>query len=313
MQQELRFATFNVCNLAPPGQRVYENLEPSTADEYSAKIAWTAAQIDALDADVIGFQEIFSQAALLEALSRTERYRDAFHVGFDPDPALEKLTPSVALVSRLPLVGPGVQYTRFPAGISLPLGHRDPDRFARPVVHAVVQATPAVAIDVMVVHLKSRRPDFRSDDTGEDEQAYAMATLRSLVRRGTEAVALRVMLSQMVKEHHRPRVVLGDFNDVADSVTTSIVLGAGAPLGDRMHDAFNIQAAARNGAAADFSLVHEGRYSTIDHILVSDEFSPASGRAIGEVAEVRYLNEHLIRGVPQSSDHGQVLARLRLR
>jgi endonuclease/exonuclease/phosphatase family metal-dependent hydrolase len=312
MQQELRFATFNVCNLAPPGQRVYDNLEPSTADEYSAKIAWTAAQIDELDADVIGFQEIFSQAALLEALSRTERYRDAFHVGFDPDPALEKLTPSVALVSRLPLLGSGVQYARFPAGISLPIGHRDPDRFARPVVHAVIQAAPTVAIDVMVVHLKSRRPEFRSDDTGEDEQAYAMATLRSLIRRGTEAVALRVMLSQLAREHRRARVVLGDFNDVADAVTTSIVMGSGAPLGDRLHDAFQIQVADRRGASADFSLVHEGRNSTIDHILVSEEFNPASVNAIGEVAAVRYFNEHLIQGVPQSSDHGQVLARLRL-
>lgn len=312
MQQELRFATFNVCNLAPPGQRVYDNLAPSTEEEYAAKIAWTAAQVDALDADVIGFQEIFSQAALKEVLARTERFRDAFHVGFDPDPALEKLTPSVALVSRLPLVGNGIQYARFPDGITLPLGHRDPDRFARPVVHAVIQATPSVAIDVIVVHLKSRRPEFRSDDTGEDEQAYAMATLRSLVRRGTEAVALRVLLSQMVKEYRRPRVVLGDFNDVVDSVTTSIVLGGGAPLGDRMHDAFMIHNGDRRGTSADFSLLHEGRHSTIDHILVSDEFHPASGKAIGEVCAVRYFNEHLTQGVPQASDHGQVLAQLRL-
>lgn len=50
MQQEIRFATFNVCNLAPPGARLYENLEPSTPEEYEAKIAWTARQIDMLGA-----------------------------------------------------------------------------------------------------------------------------------------------------------------------------------------------------------------------------------------------------------------------
>ena len=77
MQQEIRFATFNVCNLAPPGARLYDNLDPSTPEEYEAKIAWTARQIDLLDADVIGFQEVFSQAALAEALSRTRRYREA--------------------------------------------------------------------------------------------------------------------------------------------------------------------------------------------------------------------------------------------
>jgi predicted extracellular nuclease len=62
MQQEIRFATFNVFNLAPPGVKLYDNLLPSTPEEYEAKIDWTARQIDLLDADVIGFQEIFSQA-----------------------------------------------------------------------------------------------------------------------------------------------------------------------------------------------------------------------------------------------------------
>ena len=108
MQQEIRFATFNVYNLAPPGQQLYDNLLPATPEQYEAKLNWTARQIDLLDADVIGFQEIFSQAVLREALSRTEKYRDAVHVGFDPDPAAERLTPSVALVSRLPLAAPGV-------------------------------------------------------------------------------------------------------------------------------------------------------------------------------------------------------------
>ena len=86
MQQEIRFATFNVCNLAPPGVKLYDNLLPTTLEEYEAKLDWTAHQIDLLDADVIGFQEIFSQATLKEVLARTTHYREAFHLGFDPDP-----------------------------------------------------------------------------------------------------------------------------------------------------------------------------------------------------------------------------------
>ena len=97
MQEELRFATFNAFNLAPPGARLYDNLAPFTAEEYEAKLDWTAHQLDLINADVIGFQEIFSQSALKEALARSVRYRDAHHVGFDPDPAAERLTPSVAL------------------------------------------------------------------------------------------------------------------------------------------------------------------------------------------------------------------------
>jgi endonuclease/exonuclease/phosphatase family metal-dependent hydrolase len=311
MQQEIRFATFNVCNLAPPGVKLYDNLLPTTLDEYEAKLDWTAHQIDLLDADVIGFQEIFSQATLKEVLARTRLYREAFHLGFDPDPAAMRLTPSVALVSRLPLSGPAQAMVEFPRGIELPPGSRDAARFTRAPLHAVITVSPDVTVDVVVVHLKSRRPDYRTGDTGEDPALYALACLRSLIRRGTEAAALRVLMTEMGRANRRPRVLLGDFNDVADSVTTSIVLGAGTPLGDRLYDANQIQRA-DHARHLGFSSVHEGHYSTIDHILVSEEFNGALPHAIGEVVDVIYLNDHLDLALPEASDHGQVLARIRL-
>ena len=312
MQQEIRFATFNVCNLAPPGVKLYDNLLPTTLDEYEAKLDWTAHQVDLLDADVIGFQEIFSQATLKAVLARTTRYREAFHLGFDPDPAAMRLTPSVALVSRLPLAGPARQMIEFPHGIELPIGSRDAARFTRAPLHATVTVSPDVTVDVVVVHLKSRRPDYRTGDTGEDPALYALACLRSLIRRGTEAAALRVLLTEMGRANRRPRVVLGDFNDVADSVTTSIVLGAGTPLGDRLYDASQVQRRVDHARHLGFSSVHEGHYSTIDHILVSEEFNGALPNAVGEVVDVIYLNDHLNLALPAASDHGQVLARVRL-
>jgi endonuclease/exonuclease/phosphatase family metal-dependent hydrolase len=311
MQQEIRFATFNVCNLAPPGVKLYDNLLPTTLEEYEAKLDWTARQIDLLDADVIGFQEIFSQATLKEVLARTTHYREAFHLGFDPDPGAMRLTPSVALVSRLPLSGPAQAMVEFPRGIELPPGSRDAARFTRAPLHAVVTVSPDVIVDVVVVHLKSRRPDYRTGDTGEDPALYALACLRSLIRRGTEAAALRVLMTEMGRANRRPRVLLGDFNDVADSVTTSIVLGAGTPLGDRLYDANQVQRA-DHARHLGFSSVHEGHYSTIDHILVSEEFNGALPNAIGEVVDVIYLNDHLDLALPEASDHGQVLARIRL-
>jgi predicted extracellular nuclease len=311
MQQEIRFATFNVCNLAPPGVKLYDNLLPTTLEEYEAKLDWTAHQIDLLDADVIGFQEIFSQATLKEVLARTTHYREAFHLGFDPDPGAMRLTPSVALVSRLPLSGPAQPMVEFPHGIELPPGSRDAARFTRAPLHAVVSVSPDVMVDVVVVHLKSRRPDYRTGDTGEDPALYALACLRSLIRRGTEAAALRVLMTEMGRANRRPRVLLGDFNDVADSVTTSIVLGAGTPLGDRLYDANQVQRA-DHARHLGFSSVHEGHYSTIDHILVSEEFNGALPNAIGEVVDVIYLNDHLDLALPEASDHGQVLARIRL-
>jgi len=312
MQQEIRFATFNLLNLGPVGAKLYDNLEPYTEAALEAKINWTARQIDLLDADVIGFQEIFSQDVLKRVLARTSKYRDAIHVGFDADPDSERPTPTVALVSRLPLAAAGVCYPMFPAGVAMPAGSRDADRFARPVLHAQVMLNPDVTVDVLVVHLKSKRPDYRTGDTSEDSLLYALACLRSLVRRGTEAVALRVLLSNLYRETGRPRVVLGDFNDVADAVTTGIVIGAGAPLGERLFDAYQLQRRPDFLSHVGFSSMHDGQYTTIDHILVSEEFNADLPNAIGEVVDVIYLNDHLVLGLPEASDHGQVLARLRL-
>lgn len=320
MQQEIRFATFNVCNLGPAGAKLYDNLEPLTAAQYDAKVEWIARQIDLLGADVIGFQEIFSQAALRDALSRTRHYRDAFHAGFDADlnaPGA-RLTPNVALVSRLPLLN-AQSHANFPDGVHLETGMPDAnaDRYARAPLHAEILLPNGASVDVLVIHLKSRRPDYRNGDNGSDPLLYAMANLRSLVRRGTEAVALRVLLSQLGRAG-RARIVLGDFNDVADAVTTGIVLGAGASLeagqqlDDRMFDCNQIQLRQDYLRHVGYTNVHDGHYMTIDHILVSEQFHPQARQALGAVLDVTYLNDHLMQGLPQASDHGQVLARIQL-
>ena len=323
MQQEIRFATFNVCNLAPAGAKLYDNLDPLSPAQYEAKAEWTARQIDLLDADVIGFQEIFSQAALRDVLSRTRRYRDAVQAGYDAADAAGRMLPTVALVSRLPLAGPGVAFANFPAGVLLPAdGHADDEnasRFARAPLHAQVILPGGQLTDVVVLHLKSRRPDYRHGD-GTDALAYALANLRSLQRRGAEAVAVRVLVSEL-GHSGRPRIVLGDFNDIANAVTTAIVMGAGAPcapLGDapdmreRLYDANAIQRRQDGARHAGYTNIHDSAYMTIDHILVSEHFHPASPRAIGAVQDVVYLNDHLLLGLPQASDHGQVLARIQL-
>ncbi|MEG1117530.1 MAG: endonuclease/exonuclease/phosphatase family protein, partial [Janthinobacterium sp.] len=147
--------------------------------------------------------------------------------------------------------------------------------------------------------------------------AYALANLRSLQRRGAEAVALRVLASEL-GHSGRPRIVLGDFNDIANAVTTAIVMGAGAPcvagmeMRARLYDANAIQLRQDALRHVGYTNIHDSAYMTIDHILVSEHFHPASPRAIGVLQEVTYLNDHLLLGLPHASDHGQVLARIKL-
>lgn len=318
MQQEIRFATFNVCNLAPPGAKLYDNLEPFTPEQYQAKLDWTARQLDELDADVIGLQEVFSVDSLREVIARTRRYRDASICGIDcaPDPVTgaPHWAPQVALVSRLPLAAPATTYPLFPPGVALPEGSRDADRFARAPLHAPVQLPDGRILDVLVIHLKSKRPDYRNGETGEDALQLAHAHLRSLVRRATEAVGLRALLSSLMRERGHPCLVMGDFNDTLDAVTTAIVQGDGPgdQLAGRLFDSQQLQLRQDQLRHSAYTIVHEGRGMIIDHVLLSEAFHPASPQAIGAVLDVCYLNDHLLRQLPQASDHGQVLVRLRL-
>ena len=343
MQQEVRFATFNVLNLALPGVPFYADQDPYTQAQYDAKVAWIAQQIDLLDADVIGFQEIFSQAALRDVLARTSKYRDAHHVGFDPhvDGDLEAsvqagtLTPSVALVSRLPLTGPTSNHTRLPHGLAVTLpGTESPvTTFTRPILHVQITvgggepalpgrpAPKAQIIDVFVCHLKSKRPDYRGSLASIDNDSYqvGMAMLRSMIRRGAEALGLRYLVSDQLRRQRLPLVVLGDFNDVTSAMTTQLVTGAMSERRslregptDRLFDCYRIQSRSRPVRDVGFTHNHDGSLETIDHVLVSDAFERGAPGAIGEVLEVIHMNDHLALKPPEASDHGLVLARIML-
>lgn len=321
MQQEIRFATFNVCNLAPPGMTFYDNVPPYTPEEYEDKLNWLARKIDEIDADVIGFQEIFSQSCLRTVLARTRNYREALHAGFDPDPAIEPLTPSVALVSRLPFAAPPATFDGLPPALLSSLAKLDSPltRFTRPPLHVQVQVTPQLSVNVLVVHLKSKRPDYLDGEEATDPALFDLASLRSLYRRGTEALGLRHVVDSLMPEScHAPLVVMGDFNDIAEAVTTQLVTGAGRPQAEgdsfsrRLFDSYRIQARRDFSRDVGYSHMHEGVFNTIDHILVSKEFHPDWPGAPGTVMEVMYLNDHVQLNSPQASDHGAVLMRLAL-
>ena len=315
MQQEIRFATFNVLNLALPGLRFYDGIEPYTPEQYDAKVSWLARKFDQLDADVIALQEVFSQQAVTDVLARTTRYREAAHVGFEPEPG--KLTPSVALISRLPLAGPTAKHLDFPRALSVPLPELGVcmTRFTRPILQVPVWLTPELVLNVFVVHLKSKRPDYRNGDSETDQGSIGAAVLRSMIRRGAEALGLRYLLSDFTGGRRLPLMVMGDFNDVADAVPTQLVLGGGRTLNgcdERLFECYRLQSRRDPLRDVGYTHVHDGNFETIDHVLVSEEFNPASPHALGDVLEVAYLNDHVILRSPDASDHGAVLVRIRL-
>lgn len=65
-------ASFNVKNLIGPDREYYE-FQVYTPEEYAWKKAWLADQIMTMDADVVGFQEIFEEDALRDVVNEADK------------------------------------------------------------------------------------------------------------------------------------------------------------------------------------------------------------------------------------------------
>jgi endonuclease/exonuclease/phosphatase family metal-dependent hydrolase len=324
-------ATFNLLNLALPGTRYYENQDPYTDQEYQQKIQWIGAQLNALRADVVVFQEVFQLQALKDAVGESSWMKQAAIAAPHADvPVAGALLPRLGIASRLP-VRELNSFVELDAAdhIPLPGGHAH-TRFSRPVLEAVLDVH-GQAVRVLTVHLKSKRPEWLDSDDQDNPHVLARAQVRSLLMRAGDALGVRQKIVERLWRTRDPLVILGDFNDLIQAQTTQLVSATTykrreADQRDAMlFDAFDLQrardipyvGAQRRDTA--FTHAHEGVPETIDHILVSEEFAEFSKNCRGFVERVDYFNDHLAmrrRGELEAriySDHAQVSATLYLR
>jgi len=179
---------------------------------------------------------------------------------------------------------------------------------------------------VLVAHLKSKRPKFLEDANGvtiedtTDPAVQALASLRSLVMRASEALALRLKVVELLHRTQLPLVLMGDLNDSPHSVTTQLIAATSQVAYDKgaydhaLFSAWDVQGEAAMRRDVAYSHIHQGYPEVLDQVLVSEQFVAASRGAIGDVRRVEVFNDHLFEGRDRSrSDHGFVRALLRLR
>ena len=319
----LTVANCNLLNLALPGHAFYPNQEAYGADEYERKIAWLGAQIARLNADVTAFQEVWDEPALKAAVARSGlRCAHVLAPGAETG-ALG--TPRVGLATRL-----DVQEVVSIADFTPPQRIQVPEigahiRFERPVLKASLRMKHGQLLNVLVVHLKSKRPKYLQDAAGnaledrDDPAITARATLRSLVMRGAEAAALRGIVLDLVQRSHDPLILMGDMNDGPHSVTCQMIAATQAVAYDRqardtaLFHAYDVQTEPGLRRDMAYSHVHQGWPDILDQIWVSEEFLASSRFAVGDVRRVEYFNDHLHESRERfRSDHGFVRALLRL-
>lgn len=301
----LRIATLNCLNLAMPGRAVYAGVPAYTADEYIAKTQWLATMVDRLAADLLLFQEVFHAEALSDVLRQSALGARGWAM---TAPLAEQGNdkPRLALAWRQPLAPTVGTIADFPPGCAVEVPELGTHaRFSRPLLRAALPLPPstgAAQLTVYNVHLKSRRPDFAPGEREDDPAAEARAQVRSLIKRGAEAAALRRLVLESLRGAATPVVVAGDFNDTLGAVSTQVVADTSWRRGDRpagdamLFDARAVERRLVPGGTGDrgrHTILHGGEPETIDHVLVSGEFVPGSRRALGRVRAVEVFNDHL--------------------
>lgn len=319
----LRIATLNCLNLALPGRRFYDGVDPYTPDEYIAKTQWLAAMFDRLAADVVLLQEVFHEQALSDVVRQSSGGARTWSLAA-PLAGQDNLEPRLALVWRNALRPWLRTVADFPPGCAVDVPETGRHAaFSRPLLRADLPLPDiggGAALTVLNVHLKSRRPDFALGEDAADPVAASRARLRSLIRRGAEAAALRVVVEQAAATR-APLVVAGDFNDDIGAVTTRIVTeplaprDGGAEPAFRLYDAFDLERRRPPSLAgswpAAITTLEGGRGERIDHVLLSRHFLPGSREPVGRVIAVEVFGDHLLerrRAVGQAARLDRVYA-----
>ncbi|MDF1728440.1 MAG: endonuclease/exonuclease/phosphatase family protein [Sulfitobacter sp.] len=191
-------ASFNVKNLIGP-DREYYAFQSYTPEEYNWKEDWLADQMVTLNADVVGFQEIFEEEALRDTLARADRlggdrnaaslpsrdkryhrkaifahlaYRDYAQaaLAFAPnihDGASGQRRPGLAILSRLGFVGEPEIIQDLGKPFEIPFqtfgdeegGHFTIRRLSRPILKVRVPMGRHT-VTIFNCHLKSKLGEF---------------------------------------------------------------------------------------------------------------------------------------------------------
>lgn len=164
---DLKVATWNLYQFAEPGTYWYERQETNDyePDQWADKQAWMADMIAQLDADIIGFQEVFSVAAF-KTFMTAQGYPHVAVVddaAVDPDDPAVFVRPVTGIASRHPFAAP-------PAPLAYPQDMRDGTQlqddfdFRRAIIRAEVITPQFGTVTVYVCHFKSQGARVDGDE-----------------------------------------------------------------------------------------------------------------------------------------------------
>ena len=333
------FATCNLYNLNLPSFPMYDS-HTWTNEQYTRKITWLANIVSSLAADVWGFQELWHQKSLhdvFKAVANNNSYDLLVPEGHNGD----KIVCAGAVRTDILTSDEPEWIENFPEQLILESKGEDSqtleirifvNAFSRPVLHFRVQPHgKSRPISVYVAHLKSKRPTkifkeswYNNNDGYYHKHKEGVGAALSTIRRTAEAAALRMMITDRLKDNNDPVVVLGDLNDGGQSNTLNIIGGqpnylrAPWSTGGSDTDLYSVNVLQALRSLRDVYYTHEYQNTreVLDHILVSQEFYDHSNNREWGFHEMVVMNDHLEDNdhkATGSTDHGVVKAEFEYR
>jgi endonuclease/exonuclease/phosphatase family metal-dependent hydrolase len=342
----MKLATFNLYQFAAPPFYWYELTASNRYSDRSwdEKKQWIKDQLRLMDADVVGFQEVFSVKALKQLVEECgyPYFETVDEPEIDPNYPDVFIKPVVALASRFPVTE--VQTVTLSEVLLDELPLSPEFAFSRYPIRATIETDSALGpVVVYVAHLKSKRPMIDPIEYLEDAdwvlrvsdtlQRLSRGHVAALLQRGAEATALYHDVSRLLEfDANQPIVVLGDLNDRADSIPLAALTMndriyeiGGVRASDwpeearqslydyRLTDAFDL-AGSWVHEARPFTHIYKGEGGVLDYVLVSNALNQKNSDGKGVVSEYQVLNAHLNSdgvGNHKQSDHGQVVVTLK--
>jgi len=325
-------ATANLLNFTNPNRTFYENTPPYDETSFQKKLSGLTRLLSPVHADILAVQEVWDSEALTKL---------GINLGFTSDQVISPLasndrqspftkglgaqkTPAVGILTRFPVLEQTLLTEVIKeAVIEVPdVGLYQ--SFMRPPLLLRLDVL-GLPITVITAHLKSKRAYFLHDDQGapledlNDPNIRVRAKLRSLCMRAAEAASIRMAIINRLQHTREPLILLGDMNDVTNSVTTQLMSETSEVNYDKslrdvaLFDAALIQARVDAMKEVAYSHIYQGIPEIIDQLMVSEEFLSTSKFAKGQIDQVDYFNDHLKWDITDRvTDHGIIRAKIKL-
>ncbi|MCT7463860.1 endonuclease/exonuclease/phosphatase family protein [Aliarcobacter cryaerophilus] len=312
----IKTATFNLFQFCSPEFSFYTKKEKFKKDDWEEKKNWIKKQLQKMDCDIVGFQEVFSQEELKELVLECgfKEFVVTQNPKLDEKNRVYKTT-TVALASKFPIknienISKSSDFT-----------------FAREPIKATISLKNDLDINVYVAHLKSNRLNefeykFTKDSTLEEKKSKLDIALKnnyslSLKQRLNEAKALHFDIKKQIL----PSILLCDLNDREFSITIDALTNKRFYKNELkkddfiLFDSYDIAPKKVYNPHPEFKGLKRvptsyfvGHGNTLDFIFVSKNLENC-------VKNHKVFDEHLQKnrnGTLKQSDHAQVVCEIEI-